>query len=305
MCSPSMPSWLPMLKNLNLTLPTNGAMTACCNDVSLIGQLHGFSIFVFHGMGEVMDEVSWNSMIVAYGQHREGPRTGGTCIVPGNLIESGFHENSHVGSGLNELYSKCGGCMLDCKKIFQEIPQPDLVLWNTMISGYSQNEEFSEESLNCFRQMQRVGFRPDDCSFVCVISSCSNLSPPLQGKQIHALALNSDIPSNRISVNNALVAIMLERDIHPTSITLISVLSARAHNGKVEEGKLNEAERLIEIMALNPGSIGWAAFPGACRKHGNIDLAEKAANHFLQLDPSNAAPYVMLANMYAAAAKWE
>ena len=109
-----------------------------------------------------------------------------------------------MGRGLIDLYSKCGGGMSDYRKIFEEIPKPDLVLWNTMISGYSQNEEFSEAAIDCFKQMQHVGHCPDDCSFVCVISACSNLSSPSQGKQIHSLAIKFEIPSNRISVNNAL-----------------------------------------------------------------------------------------------------
>ncbi|GMP27649.1 hypothetical protein CsSME_00003544 [Camellia sinensis var. sinensis] len=422
----------------------SGVITASCNDVALIRQLHslvlvgGFDSYVsvnntlityyskngyldeakriFYGIDEIRDEVTWNSMIVAYGQHHEGSKalvlyqemvhrdlridmftlasvlTAFTCLEDlsgghqfhAHLIKTGFHQNPHVGSGLVDLYSKCHrGGMLGCKKVFEEIPEPDLVLWNTMISGYSQNMELSEEALGCFRQMQRAGHCPDDGSFVCVISACSNLSSPSQGKQIHSLALKSDIPSNQISVNNALVAMyskcgnlhdarrlfdrmpehntvslnsmiagyaqhgrgtesivlferMLEIDTTPTSITFISVLSACAHTGKVEEGqkyfnmmnekfgiepeaehyscmidllgragKLEEAERLIKSMPYNPGSIGWAAFLGACRIHGNIELAIKAANECLRLEPSNAAPYVILANMYASAGRWE
>ncbi|KAA8546615.1 hypothetical protein F0562_002646 [Nyssa sinensis] len=421
----------------------SAAITASCDDTALISQLHslavsgGFDFYVsvnntlvtyyskngylaaakciFYQMGEVKDEVSWNSMIVAYGQHREGSKalalyqemvrkelkvdmftlasvlTAFTCMEDlsgghqfhAHLIKTGFHQNPHVGSGLIDLYSKCQGGMSDCKKVFQEIFEPDLVLWNTMVSGYSQNEEFSEEALDCFRQMQRAGHRPDDCSFVCLISACSNLSSPSQGTQIHSLALKSYIPANRISVNNALIAmyakcgnlidarrlfdrmpehntvslnsmiagyaqhgigmeslllfeLMLEKDIAPTSITFISVLSACAHTGKVEEGqkyfsmmnekfgiepkaehyscmidllgragKLAEANGLIETMPCNPGSIGWATLLSACRTHGNIELAEKAANRCLQLEPSNAAPYVMLANIYATAGRWE
>ncbi|GAB4846846.1 Pentatricopeptide repeat-containing protein At3g49710 [Ancistrocladus abbreviatus] len=70
-------------------------------------------------------------------------------------------------------------------------------------------------------------------------------------------------------------------------------------------GKLGEAEQLLETMPNNPGSIGWAALLGACRKHGNVDLAVKAAHHFIQMEPSNAVPYVMLANIYSNAGKWE
>lgn len=420
----------------------SGIITACCDDIDMVRQLHslavsgGFDYFVsvnntlvtyynknglleeaklvFYGMGEVRDEVSWNSMIVAYGQHREGSKALGlflemgqrgfdvdmftlasvltafTCVEDllggrqfhAKLIKTGFHQNSHVGSGLIDLYSKCRGGMSDCRQVFEEIAEPDLVLWNTMISGFSQDENFSEDALDCFRQMQRVRYRPDDCSFVCVISACSSLSSPSQGRQIHALAIKSEIPSNRISVNNALVAMyskcgnlqdarrlfdrmperntvslnsmiagyaqhgsgteslhlfqrMLDTDIAPTSITFISVLSACAHTGKVEEGqsyfnmmkekfgiepeaehyscmidllgragKLSEAEGLIEKMPFNPGSIGWAALLGACRTHGKMELAIKAGSHFLQLEPSNAVPYVMLANMYASAGKW-
>ena len=420
----------------------SGLITASSNNLCLIKQLHCLAIYcgfdhyasvnnslltyysrngfldeakrVFYEMGEIKDEVSWNSMVVAYGQHREGLEalqlfqemvslqlgldmytlasiltafTSLEDLVGGlqfhaHLIKSGFHQNSHIGSGLIDLYAKCSGDMRDCMKVFEEIPQPDLVLWNTMISGYSQKEEYSEQALGCFKKLNRVGYHPDDCSFVCVISACSNLSPSL-GKQIHALTIKIEIRSNRISVNNALVAMyskcgnledarrvfdrmpehntvslnsmiagyaqhgigmealrlfewMLETNIPPTNITFVSVLSACAHTGKVAEGqkyfsmmkdmfgfepegehyscmidllgragKLTDAERLIEAMPFNPGSIGWGSLLRACRTHGNMDLALKAANHFLQLEPSNAVPYVMLANIYAASGKWE
>ncbi|KAL3721855.1 hypothetical protein ACJRO7_034231 [Eucalyptus globulus] len=351
---------------------------------------------MFDEMGEARDEVSWNSMIVVILLHREGLRalelfqemirkgmyvdmytlasvlTTFTCVsdlVGGlqfhaKLVKTGFHHNSHVGSGLIDLYSKC-----------KEIKEPDLVLWNTMISGYSQNEELSEEALECFRSMRRFGYRPDDCSFVCAISACSNLSSPSQGKQMHmhGLVIKSEIPSNWISVDNALIATyskcgnlgdarrlfnrmpehntvslnsmiagyaqhglgeeslalfqeMLDNDFPPTSITFISVLSACAHTGKVHEGqtyfnmmkekfglepeqnitrKISEAEKLIETMPFSPGSVGWASLLGACRKHGNMEIAVKAAYQFLQHEPANAAPYIVLSNMFVRAGRLE
>uniref|UniRef100_A0A7N1A4E8 DYW domain-containing protein n=1 Tax=Kalanchoe fedtschenkoi TaxID=63787 RepID=A0A7N1A4E8_KALFE len=421
----------------------SAAVTAACDCAELIPQLHALAICggfdsyasvnnslltyygktgfleearrVFFGMGEEKDEVSWNSMIVAYGQHREGSKalsllremvhmgfkvdmftlasvlTAFTCLndlfggrqFHAKLIKIGCQQNPHVVSGLVDLYSKCGGGMTNCQKVFSEVAELDLVLWNTMISGYSQHDEFAEEALSCFRQMQRVGYQPDDCSFVCVLSACSNLSSPSRGRQLHSLVLKSSIPSSWISVNNGLITMyskcgkledsrlvfdlmpeqnavsfnsmiagyaqhgrsdeslllfqqMLQTNIVPTNITFISVLAACAHTGKVEDGqryfeimkgsfgiepesehyscmidlfgragKLSEAERLIETMPYSPGSISWASLLSACRKHGNIDLAVKAANHCVQLEPSNAAPYVMLANMLSKAGKWE
>ncbi|CAL9116028.1 unnamed protein product [Musa textilis] len=369
---------------------------------------------VFCGMVTSRDAVSWNCMIVAYGQHRRGPKalnlfqemvkrefevdmytlaslltaftsvkdSDGGAQFHAQLIKTGFERNSHVGSGLVDLYSKVGQ-IRDARKVFEEVDDPDLVVWNTMISGYSVNDEFSEEGIQCFREMQRAGFRPDDCSFVCAISACSNLSSPSQGKQMHGLTIKTEFPSNQISVDNALISMyskcgnlrdahmlfermpernvvsfntmigayaqhglglealvlfkeMLNLDHVPTSITFISVLSACAHTGRVDEGwkyfnsmkqkydiepgeehyscmldllaragKFDEAEGLVKRMPFDPGLIGWATLLSACRTHGNLELGAMAAEKLLRLEPANAAAYVMLSNMYASTGRWD
>ena len=159
---------------------------------------------VFEGIGVDggRDGVAWNCMIVAYGQHHEESKAlslfqemvrrgfevdmftlasvltavttvkdmRGAAQFHTQLIKSSFERNSHVGSGLIDLYSKSGED-LAAKKVFEEVDEPDLILWNTMISGYSLNDTFFEEGLRYFIQMQRAGFRPDDCTFVCAISA--------------------------------------------------------------------------------------------------------------------------------------
>ncbi|KAL6839496.1 hypothetical protein ACP4OV_030766 [Aristida adscensionis] len=370
---------------------------------------------VFADMDDnVRNHVSWNCMIAVYGQHGHGQkalelfknmaRWGFTEDVftlasvlsafstakdlvsgmelHGRLIKDKFAHNPHVASGLVDLYAKCGSIQ-DARKAFNEVGKPDLVLWNTLISGYSLHEEFSEEALLCFRTMQRAGFCPDDCSFVCVISACSNMSSPSQGQQLHALVIKSDIQSNQISVYNAMIALysrcgkmieakmlfdrMIERNtvsynsiiaglaqhgdaiealklFHdmltsehvPTGITFISVLSACAHTGRIDEGweyfnsmkqnygidhceehyscmidllarakKFEDAEEMIMKMPFSLSSVGWSSLLGACRTHGNLDVGARAAKEILHLNPSNASAPVTLSNMYATAGKWE
>ncbi|CAK8531625.1 unnamed protein product [Lathyrus sativus] len=330
----------------------SGVISACFEDVGLVRQLHCLALlcgydyyasvcnvvlacygrlgqlhearWVFREMGEdCRDMVSWNAMIVACGQHREGLEalrlfgdmermglevdmftmasvlTAFTCLKDlaggmqfhGKMIKSGFHRNSRVGSGLIDLYSKCAPHgMLECVKVFGEIPKSDLVLWNTMISGFSQYEDLSEDALLTFREIQRIGFCPDDCSFVCVISACSNLSSPSVGKQVHALAIKSE---NRFMMKEKF-------GIEPEAehYSCMKDLLGRA-------GKLKEAERIIETMPFNPGSIEWATLLGTCRKHGNVELEMKASSKFLELEPCNATLYVMLSNMYASDGRWE
>ncbi|KAK4393504.1 Pentatricopeptide repeat-containing protein [Sesamum angolense] len=396
----------------------SAAITACSEVIGLVKQLHsraisgGFDSYasvdnalisgyskngffheaerVFRDMGGVKDEVSWNSMIVAYGQQREGLKA---LELYQEMVRQELYVDmftlASVLSAYTSMEDLLGGMQFHGqmvkmgRKVFQDIPHPDLVLWNTMISGYSLNDEFSEEALLCFKEMQQAGNLPDDCSFVCVLSASAKMSSPSQGKQIHSLVIKSDITSNRVSINNALVAMyskcgnledarrlfdrmpehnhvslnsmiagyaqhglgvqallifeqMVEKNIAPTSITFVSVLSACAHTGRVEDGhryfrlmtekfkiepeaehytcmidllgragKVDEAEKLINSMPYDPSTMGWASLLRASRTHGNMELAEKAALQCLQLDPSNAAPYVTLAHMYARVTRWE
>ncbi|GER28194.1 pentatricopeptide repeat-containing family protein [Striga asiatica] len=423
----------------------SSVITACANDAGLVKQLHGSALSggfcgyasvnnalisgysrnglfnlaesLFFEMGEVRDEVSWNSMIVAYGQHKQGLKAlglyqemvhnelfidmftlasvlaaftsledlRGGMQLHCRLIKTGYHHNPHVGSSLVDLYSKCsGGRISVAQKVFDEVPHPDLVLWNTMISGYSTSDDFPEQAINCFKKMQRAGKFPDDCTLVCAIAACSRMPSPSQGRQVHSLAIKFDILSKWVSVNNALITMyskcgdlqdarklfdempehneislnsmiagyaqhglgpesltlfeqMLEKKMSPTSITFVSVLSACAHTGRVEDGKryframkedfkiepeeehyacmidilgragkLDEAQMLVKKMPYDPGFMIWASLLGACRTHGNnLGLAEWAAKRCLELDPSNGSPYVMLGHVYAKAHLWE
>jgi hypothetical protein len=40
---------------------------------------------------------------------------------------------------------------------------------------------------------------------------------------------------------------------------------------------------------------------GACRIHGNVEMVERVAKQILEMEPDNAAAYVLLSNIYAAA----
>ncbi|KAH6819720.1 Tetratricopeptide repeat superfamily protein [Perilla frutescens var. hirtella] len=70
-------------------------------------------------------------------------------------------------------------------------------------------------------------------------------------------------------------------------------------------GYFNEAENLINSMPMKPNSAVWGALLGACRMHGNVELAEKVGEILLDLEGENSGRYTLLSNIYAKAGKWD
>ncbi|KAK4793854.1 hypothetical protein SAY86_011848 [Trapa natans] len=123
---------------------------------------------------------------------------------------------------------------------------------------------------------------------------------------------------------------MVQNGIFPDYITLVSVLSACSHSGKVElgfkyfnamtelygiipgnehfacmvdllgrAGQLHEAKCFIQSMPIKPDSTVWGALLGACRKYGNLEIGREAAEKLFALEPNNSGNYILLSNMYS------
>ena len=70
-------------------------------------------------------------------------------------------------------------------------------------------------------------------------------------------------------------------------------------------GLIERAEGFVLKNIPVPNVITWMTLLGACRSHRNVACGERAALHACELDPNNAAIYVVLSNIYAAAGRWD
>ncbi|XP_020272070.1 pentatricopeptide repeat-containing protein At1g08070, chloroplastic-like [Asparagus officinalis] len=116
-----------------------------------------------------------------------GPETG--LQVHSHVMKLGFDLDSHVRHSLIGLYCIFGD--LDVARyLFDEITRWDVVSFNVMMSGYNKCGQW-DDALRVFGYMLRVGVRPDDRTFGCLMSICSGLGDLTRGKVVHMLALKS------------------------------------------------------------------------------------------------------------------
>ncbi len=66
-------------------------------------------------------------------------------------------------------------------------------------------------------------------------------------------------------------------------------------------GDLQEAENTVMAMPYKPQVASWMVLLGACRICGNLEMAERIAKWVVELEPENAAGYVLLSNINATA----
>nr|GMD93916.1 putative pentatricopeptide repeat-containing protein At1g64310 [Ipomoea batatas]GME13242.1 putative pentatricopeptide repeat-containing protein At1g64310 [Ipomoea batatas] len=118
----------------------------------------------------------------------------GLRVVHGGVAVSGLELDSICSSQLVSAYSKLGR-LEEAIKVFDGIAEPDLVHWNSMISGHGCLGDW-KKGLLLFIKMQRMGKKPDSFTYVGLIMCLDSPSLLRIGKNVHSLCLKFGFDSN-------------------------------------------------------------------------------------------------------------
>lgn len=198
----------------------------------------------------------------------------------GYSLKLGFESQIYVMTALVDMYAKCGS-LVDAFKGFNCLPQPDRVLWTSMIGGYVQNGE-NECALSLYCRMLMQGIEPNELTMTSVIKACANLAALEQGKQVHACTIKYGL-SPEIEIGSALSTMyakcgiledgnlvfrrMPKRDV----ISWNAMISGLAQNGQGKDALALFEEMLIE--GTKPDSVTIVNVLSACSHMGLVDRA--------------------------------
>ncbi|XP_077245046.1 pentatricopeptide repeat (PPR) superfamily protein [Tasmannia lanceolata] len=195
-------------------------------------------------------------------------------------IKSGFESFVIVGSALIDMYSKCGQ-INKAETIFGLLPRRNLVSWNAMISGYAHNGNARAVVL-MFEQLKTLqGLKPDEITFVSVLSACAQDVGLLQ---------------DGIRYFNLMID---DYQIKPTPEHCSCMIDLMGLGGDILR-----AERMICELGFESCGLVWRALLGACGTCGDLKVAEIAAEKVLELEGDNEFVYVLLSNLYASHGRW-
>ncbi|KAG2683400.1 hypothetical protein I3760_10G029700 [Carya illinoinensis] len=265
----------------------------------------GSALGLFDQMPE-RDCVSWNTMISIFSQHGSGVQSlsmfvemWNQGIRPNSMtyasvlsactsiydLEWGSHLHARVirmeptldafvGSGLVDMYAKCG-CLEIAKRVFDGLTEQNAVSWTSLISGFAQFG-LEEEALLLFNQMREASVVLDEFTFATILGVCSAQKDASIGEQLHGCTIKSGMDSS-IAVGNAVV-------------TMYATC-----------GNAQKANCVFELMPTKD-IISWTAMITVFSHMGNI---EKARNYFDKMPDRNIVTWNTMLGTYTQHGFWE
>ncbi|XP_010935476.1 pentatricopeptide repeat-containing protein At5g66520 [Elaeis guineensis] len=184
-----------------------------------------------------------------------------------------------LGTALTDMYAKCGS-IETALQVFDAMSERDVFAYTSMISGLS-NHGHSEKAIDLFLKMREEGVKPNEVTFICVLSACSRMGLVDQGREIFA---SMDV--------------------------VYGIKPGVEHYGCLVDllgraGLLEEAKRVVREMPMEPDSYVLGALLNAYREHGEVELGKEAVESLIELGLDHSGVHVLLSNMYASAYRWE
>ncbi|KAL5781447.1 hypothetical protein ACOSP7_006476 [Xanthoceras sorbifolium] len=256
------------------------------------------------------DAVLWTAMLAGYAQHGEpllslqvyremvvsGVELDGVVMVSLLLVcgqlgwlkhgksVHGWCVRRCLGSGLNlgnaivDMYVKCAKLTYG-HLVFDKMLERDVISWSSLILGYGLSGSVSN-ALDLFDQMLKGRIKPNDVTFLGILGACAH-GGLVQRAHIYFKMMQD-------------FEVVAELKHYASMVDCL----ARA-------GLLEEAERFIEEMPMEPDAAVLGAIVAGCRVHNNFEVGERIAKKLIQMEPKKAGYYVLLSSIYAAAGRYD
>ncbi|CAB4283592.1 unnamed protein product [Prunus armeniaca] len=204
--------------------------------------------------------------------------------IHGLVTKYGYCLDVFAGSALIDVYAKCS-FISDARLVFEEMNEKDIVVWNAMFCGYTQQLE-SEEALKLYLELQLSRQKPNEFTFAALVSAASNLASIQHGQQFHNQLIKMGLDSDPF-VTNALVDMyskcgsieeackIFDSKIWSDVACWNSIISTYAQHGEAEQA-LIMFDRMMKEQ-IKPNFITFVGVLSACSHAG---LVEDGLRHF-------------------------
>ncbi|KAL6523212.1 hypothetical protein OROGR_016815 [Orobanche gracilis] len=208
--------------------------------------------------------------------------------------KAGFGDHVHVRTALVNMYMDCR-CLIDAEKVFDEMPEKNLVTWNVLFTGFIKWGEIRSaravfdvmpeknviswtglidgctrtnrfrEALSLFREMVvHEGIKPTEVTLLAIFPSIWNVGCLDSCQMVHAYGEKSGFNIMDVRVMNCLI------------------------EGYSRSGSIESAGRVFEDIAdTRKNLVSWTSIVSGFAMHG---MAEKASEFYKKMEDKGVRP---------------
>ncbi|VVB09833.1 unnamed protein product [Arabis nemorensis] len=197
------------------------------------------------------------------------------------VVNAGIKWDTHIGTAIVDMYAKCG-YMETALEIFNGIRSKNVYTWNALLTGLAIHGH-GHESLIRFEEMVKLGFKPNEVTFLAVLNACCHTGLVDEGRRyFHKMKTREYNLSPKLEHYGCLIDLL-----------------CRA-------GLLDEALETVKTMPFKPDVLICGAILSACKSRETlIELPKEILDSFLDMEFEDCGVYVLLSNIFAANRRWD
>uniref|UniRef100_A0A2P2Q621 Pentatricopeptide repeat-containing family protein n=1 Tax=Rhizophora mucronata TaxID=61149 RepID=A0A2P2Q621_RHIMU len=210
------------------------------------------------------------------------------------LIKNGMIGSSKLVTSLIDMYFKCSK-ISHARKLFEEMPERDIVVWGAMIAGLAHNGHQCE-ALDYVRQMVSEGISPNSVILTTILPAIGEVWAKKLGQEVHGYILKIDNYSKQLPIRTGLIDMYCKcgdmgsgRQVFYDSLERNVISWTALMSGYISNGRLEQALRSLIWMqqeGIRPDVVTIATVIPVCielraLKHGKEIHGYALKNLFL------------------------
>ncbi|KAF3782313.1 Pentatricopeptide repeat-containing protein [Nymphaea thermarum] len=229
--------------------------------------------------GMPLDEFIIPSILKACAESQAGDQG---MEVHGFVTKVGLGWDAFVQNSLMQMYSECR--MVDSmRKVFDKMPERDVVSWGTLIGGYNSNRCFVEAA-DIIKEMHDAGVKPSEVTMINMINLFAGFGDPKIAKSMHGFVIKNQNSELYLSTNTALIdmyakcgslcpARRLFDELPERSIVSWTAMIA----GYIHSSSLEEGLKLFQDMQdenVHPNEVTMLSMTTECGNAAVLDFGK-------------------------------
>ncbi|XP_010547511.1 PREDICTED: pentatricopeptide repeat-containing protein At3g50420 [Tarenaya hassleriana] len=189
-------------------------------------------------------------------------------------------QSPYPNNNLISMYVRCGSVQ-EARKVFDKMPQRNIVSYNALISAYARNPDYANFVYGMIPRMESESLRPNSSTFTSLVQACGVLDDPLMGSSLHSQTIKLGYSDN-IVVQTSVLGMysncgnldsakrMFECINDRDAVAWNSVIFGSLKNDRIEEGL--SLFRSMVISGILPTQFTYSMVLNACSKLGSFSI---------------------------------